>query len=204
MLVKRRFYRLHNTDSTVATSAAPIPAPTPAAPAPAAPQPTPPQEKTSFSLEYVQELRAESAKYRTSAKEAREAAEAADQRVKEAEKAAETKTKAAEDAANARIIRAELKAVAIKAGMVDLDGLKLADLSSVKLDDKGEVSGAEELMTALKAAKPYLFQQAPASTTQTQQPAPKKEDPKPFDARTATDEERAAKARELGITLKKR
>jgi hypothetical protein len=207
MLLKRRFYAPFNSEPGAGSSApAAVPA-APAAPAPGAPPapaPAPQQERTSFSLEYVQELRAENAKYRTNAKDAKDAAEAADKRAKDAEAAAEAKAKAANDAANARIIRAELKAVAIKAGMVDLDGLKLADLASVKLDDKGEVVGAEELMAALKTAKPYLFQQAPTSTTQTQQTPPKKEDPKPFDARTATDEERAAKARELGISVKKR
>ena len=30
--------------------------------------------------------------------------------------------------------------------MIDLDGLKLADLSSVKLTEAGEVEGAEALM----------------------------------------------------------
>lgn len=205
LISKRRFYRFHNTDHAGAPSAAPTPAPAPTpTPQPAAPAAPAPGEKTSFSLEYVQELRAESAKYRTSAKEAREAAEAADQRAKDAEASAEAVKQKARTESDARIIRAELKAVAIKAGMVDLDGLKLADLSSVKLDDKGEVVGAEDLMASLKQAKPYLFAQPPTTTTQTQTPAPKKEDPKPFDARTATDEERAAKARELGLTIKKR
>lgn len=203
LISKRRFYHLHNTDPAGAPSAPPAP-PAPAAPQPAAPPNASAPEKTSFSLEYVQELRAESAKYRTSAKAAQEAAEAADKRAKEAEIAAEAVKQKARAESDARIIRAELKAVAIKAGMVDLDGLKLADLSGVKLDDKGEVVGAEDLMEGLKKAKPYLFAQAPTTTTQTHTAPPKKEDPKPFDARTATDEERAAKARELGLTLKKR
>ena len=151
----------------------------------------------------MQELRAENAKYRTNAKDAKDAAEAAAAKTLEAESAAASKIAAAEVKANERIIRAELKAEAIKAGMVDLDGLKLADLSAIKLDDKGEVVGAAELMKTLKESKPYLFGQPP-STTQTQTTAPKKEEPKPFDARTATDAERAAKAKELGLTLKKR
>lgn len=208
MLIKRRFYSVRDTatggDGGVSTGGGATPAAPAAAPATPAPAGAPQApEKTSFSLEYVQELRAENAKYRTSAKEAKEAAEAAEKRVKDAEKAAEAKARDAEDKATARIIRAELKAAAIKAGMVDLDGLKLADLSGVKLDDSGDVVGADDLMKALKESKPYLFGQ-PQSTTQTQQTPPKKEEPKPFDARTATDEERAARAREMGITLKKR
>lgn len=56
-----------------------------------------------------------------------------------------------------RLIRAELKAEAIRAGMVDMDGLKLIDLSEVKLRADGEVDGAPALMTRLKKAKPWLF-----------------------------------------------
>ena len=70
---------------------------------------------------------------------------------------ADLKVTAAHTAANERLLRSELKAEAIKAGMVDLDGLKLADLSKVKLNDSGEVEGADALMTDLKKAKPYLF-----------------------------------------------
>ena len=46
-------------------------------------------------------------------------------------------------------------------------------------------------------------QQAPATTASTA-PAPKAQQAptKPFDARTATKDERAAKARELGIRIK--
>jgi hypothetical protein len=55
--------------------------------------------------------------------------------------------------------------------MVDLDGLKLADLSTVKLNDAGEVEGADALMTALKEAKPYLFA-APTGTSRPGDPPP--------------------------------
>ncbi len=206
MLIKPRFYPLRDSNDPGGTGAPATSPATPVAPtatvAPVAPHAAP-EPKTTFSLEYVQELRAENAKYRTNAKEAKDAADAAAAKALEAENAATAKITAAEAAANDRIIRAELKAEAIKAGMVDLDGLKLADLSAIKLDDKGEVVGASELMKALKEAKPYLFGQA-QSTTQTQTTPPKKEEPKPFDARTATDEERTAKAKELGLNLKKR
>jgi hypothetical protein len=55
--------------------------------------------------------------------------------------------------------------------MIDLDGLKLADLSTVKLNDAGEVEGADALMTALKEAKPYLFK--PPTGTSNPNPPPK-------------------------------
>jgi hypothetical protein len=56
-----------------------------------------------------------------------------------------------------RLIRAEMKAEAIRAGMIDLDGLKLLDLSTVKLNEKGEIDDAPGLMAQFKKAKPWLF-----------------------------------------------
>ena len=56
-----------------------------------------------------------------------------------------------------RLIHAELKAEAVRAGIVDLDGLKLLDLSTAKLNDKGEVEGAATMLANLKRDKPWLF-----------------------------------------------
>jgi hypothetical protein len=57
-----------------------------------------------------------------------------------------------------------LKAEAIRAGMVDLDGLKLVDATVVTLTEDGEVPGAAALMQSLRRAKPWLFGQASASS----------------------------------------
>ena len=62
-----------------------------------------------------------------------------------------------ERALDARVVRAELRLAAHQAGMIDLDALKLADLSMVTLNDAGELEGADVLMAELKEAKPYLF-----------------------------------------------
>jgi hypothetical protein len=72
---------------------------------------------------------------------------------------AELERRLAEHQAQAeqRILRAELKSEAIRAGMVDLDGIKLADLSSVKLDPAGDVTGAADAIKALRKTKPWLF-----------------------------------------------
>jgi hypothetical protein len=72
---------------------------------------------------------------------------------------------------DARLIRAELKAEAIRAGMVDLDGLKLIDPSDVKLGADGEVEGAPALMIQLKKVKPWLFGGASLSSTAIPPPA---------------------------------
>ena len=71
--------------------------------------------------------------------------------------ALERELAAARESIDARLIRAELKAEAVRAGMVDLDGLKLVDTGPLKLDQAGEVMGATQLMAELKRSKPWLF-----------------------------------------------
>jgi len=171
------------------------PDPDPAGGAPSSgPAPSPsqaPAEPQTFSREYVRELREEAATQRRSRQEAEAQAKTHEENAKKAAAEAEAKVTAAQTAANDRIIRAELKAEALKAGMVDLDGLKLADLSKVKLNaETGEVEGAEALMTDLKKAKPFLFG-APASTSHAGTKPPKPGDPEVKDARTMTAEEYA-------------
>ena len=130
----------------------------PPPPAPPAPQPQ------SFSAEYVRELREESKGYRLKAQETEQKAQEALKKATDAETAANAKIAEATSAADKRVIRAELKAEALKAGMIDLDGLQLADLSAVKLNDKGEVEGGAAAIEALKKAKPYLFGATSTST----------------------------------------
>lgn len=147
-------------------------------PAPA-PAPAPAQ---SFSAEYVKELREENKAWRLKHEAATREAEEHKTAAQRAADEAKAKIAQASTAAEQRIVRAELKAAAIKAGMIDLDGLKLADLSSVKLAEDGSVDGADALMESLKTSKPYLFG-TPNSTTN---PAPKP-GPKPAEVKKATD-----------------
>jgi uncharacterized membrane protein YqiK len=161
------------------------------------PNPPPIKEPETFSRDYVKELREENKGLRLKAIEMQQRAEKAEKTAETAEaqiaaakaeaeaaikkvsdeaeaKVAEATT-AATTAANERVIQAELRTAATAAGMRDLDGLKLADLSSVKLNDKGEVEGADALLAALKEGKPYLFGEPPKSTTtnvSTQTPKP--------------------------------
>lgn len=132
------------------------------------------KEPEAFSAEYVKELRRENAHYRTRAKEFEDTSQKA---IKDAE---ELVSKAKVEA-DARIIRAELKAAAIKAGMLDLDGLKMADLDKVVLTENGELAGVEALMEQLKKDKAYLFG---SSTTTHTGKAP---DPNPPTPKRALD-----------------
>jgi len=76
-----------------------------------------------------------------------------------------------------RIVRAELKVEAVRAGMVDLDGLKLVDIKDVELTSDGELANAAALMTHLKRVKPWLFggtsSSSPASPPPAQPPRQK-------------------------------
>lgn len=151
--------------------------------------PTEVKEPQTFSLEYVKELRAESKGYRLKLFETEQKAQTAETARAAAQTDADKKVADAAAAADQRIIRAELKAAALKAGMVDLDGLKLADLTKVKMNDKGEIEGADALMDEMKKAKPYLF--GTVSTSSTVVP-PKPDDNKPKLAKDMTKEEYAA------------
>ena len=94
--------------------------------------------------------------------------------------------------AETRLMRAELKAEAIRAGMVDLDGLKLLDQSAIKLTPSGDVDGIGPLMAQLKRDKPWLFVGASSSSPLTPPPA---QPPRQKRATEMTDAEyRAARA----------
>jgi hypothetical protein len=103
------------------------------------------------------------------------------------------------DEANQRLLHAELKAHAIRAGILDLDGLKLLDTSRLILGEDGTVTDAEQSVAGLKRDKPWLFgKSAPALNSSHPATAPQAELPK---ARKATDmsfdEWQAARARLL-------
>lgn len=89
--------------------------------------------------------------------------------------------------------RAELKVEALRAGMVDLDGLKLIDPASISPPgEEGVESDAATVMARLKRAKPWLFAGASSSSTAS---APKAEPPRTRHATELNDAEwRAARA----------
>jgi len=94
--------------------------------------------------------------------------------------------------AQTRLIRAELKVEAVRAGILDLDGLRLLEISDAKLGADGEVENAAELVGQLRRAKPWLFNAGSSSSAASVPPAqPLRQKP----ATEMTDEEyRAARA----------
>jgi len=163
------------------------------------PPPKNPEQKPApaqtFSAEYVHELREEAKNWRIKAqdfeKEAKTAKEAADKVILEAKESAT----AAETAANERIKRAEIKASAIAAGMIDLDGLKLADLSKVTMKEDGSFEGVDTMLAEFKTAKPYLF--GTPNTSTTVKTAPENKTPEAKKATEMTDAEYKAAKTEL-------
>jgi predicted signal transduction protein with EAL and GGDEF domain len=88
-----------------------------------------------------------------------------------------------------RLLAAGLREEALRAGMIDLDGLKLIDISEIQLGDDDRIVDGRRIMAELRRTKPWLF--SPASTSNaaavpTSQPARQKQ------AMEMTDEEYAA------------
>ncbi len=175
------------------------------------PAPPGPQNVAGFAPEYVTGLRDTlKAAQNEAAANLRRAQEAED-RAKQLEATAAESIAAAERIAQARISEIENKArermiaealadAAKKAGMLDPEGLKLLDTSTVTLNDKGEVDGVETLMEEAKKAKGWLFRSqsgAPPAPVTTSQPLPPPS-PRPGTPKRATDmtpeEWRAARA----------
>jgi hypothetical protein len=64
-----------------------------------------------------------------------------------------------------RLILAELKVEAMRANMIDLDGLQFLDMSHVRLNERGDVAEGAELIGRLKREKPWLFAAPSSSST---------------------------------------
>ncbi|HKM64190.1 MAG TPA: hypothetical protein VJY39_17040 [Acidisphaera sp.] len=79
--------------------------------------------------------------------------------------ALERQLAAVQQEAEARLIGAELRAQAMRAGIIDLDGLKLLETTALRVNERGEVDGAAEAVAALKRSKPWLFTAATSSST---------------------------------------
>ena len=72
----------------------------------------------------------------------------------------------------ARVAQAELKAEAVRAGMIDLDGLKLIDPASLRVTQSGEVEDAASVLARMKREKPWLFGAGASSSAAANPPRP--------------------------------
>jgi len=120
-----------------------------------------PESKGQITDGYVSELRDENKKRRHENEELSKKM----QETENSAKAALEEVKALQEKANKKILRAELKVSAAKYGLRDLDDIQLADLSSIKIDDNGDVLGVDEALSALKEKKGYLFEEVSTSNS---------------------------------------
>lgn len=94
----------------------------------------------------------------------------------------------ARETANARIVEAEVRVLAMRAGMIDPDGVRLLDLSGVAINADGGVTGGDAAITVARATRPWLFFNA-----RTASPEP----PPPRDMRDTADARRMSHAEYL-------
>ncbi len=95
-------------------------------------------------------------------------------------------------ALRARLVQAELRTAAARAGMVDLDGVKLVDAAGLSVNEAGELELAGAIMVKLRQEKPWLFGRVSSSSLAA---APRAVPPKAKTAMEMTvDEWRIARA----------
>lgn len=105
--------------------------------------------------------------------------------------AAEAELDMARRDSESRLKRAELKVEAVRAGMIDLDGLKLVDPEQVTFDEEGGASNAAAVIDMLRRKKPWLFG---AQSSSSSAAAPPADPPRSRHAREMTEAEwRAAR-----------
>jgi hypothetical protein len=114
--------------------------------------------------------------------------------LRERTEALERRLAETEQEARSRIIRAELKVEAVRAGILDMDGLKLLDFHEVQVTPGGELANGADLIAQLRRAKPWLFS-APSSSSGAN--APPAQPPRLKLATEMTDEEYRAARTEL-------
>ena len=63
-----------------------------------------------------------------------------------------------------KLVQAELRTAAARAGMIDLDGVKLVDTAGLAVNEAGELLGGSEIMGKLRQEKPWLFGRSSSSS----------------------------------------
>ncbi len=146
----------------------------------------------------LKEYRDEAQAYRLQAEAEKAAAAKAAEEARTALLAeTDAKIAAAKLDADNRLIGAELKAAALRAGLEDPDLLKLMDRSALTIGDDGEVVGIDEAVKAFKTAKPYAFRDPKSTTTTTKPPATATK----TEFKDLSAEQKAAQLRTLGVPV---
>ncbi|MCK5609132.1 hypothetical protein KAR91_45075 [Candidatus Pacearchaeota archaeon] len=155
----------------------------------------------------VKKLRKENAKKRIENKELRDKLVEAEAKKAEAgekndskEEKSPSQDKKLLEVMNQRLIRAELKAAALKAGLLDIDALKMFDISSLEVTDVGDVIGIENLIEEMKESKAWAFNQQ-AKDTSSAKKTPGASAPSSKNALEMSDDEYAVEAKKHGINV---
>lgn len=64
----------------------------------------------------------------------------------------------------AKLVQAELRTAAARAGMIDLDGIKLVDTSNLAVNDSGDLVEATDIIARMRHEKPWLFGRGSSSS----------------------------------------
>lgn len=98
-----------------------------------------------------------------------------------------------------KLIDAELKAVAIAAGIKDLDFIKMIDPKSFVIKDDGTIDGIEKAVSDLKTSKPLLFGAEKKFSSSKGETLPEGEKTAKVDAFALSDTEYMAQKARLGL-----
>ena len=105
------------------------------------------------------------------------------------------------DQTDARVLRAELKAAAVQAGIVDADAVALLPLDGVSLGTDGNMKLPDGYFDAARQARPWLFKSAAATSTGNPTAPPPPGDLKPRRAADMTEAERRAWLAREGVSM---
>jgi hypothetical protein len=119
------------------------------------------QAETDAKLKRLEEFeKAEEERKKAAMTEAEKLKAEKEEADKKAQEAAD-QAKKAQETANQRIINTEIRSIARSMNANDPnDVLALLDKSGIEMDDEGNVKGVEDVVKALKEAKPWMFKVA--------------------------------------------
>lgn len=125
-----------------------------------------------FTKEYVEDLRTESKNLRQKLAESEKLkADEISAKDNEHKTALEQKISEVSGTYKKELMLTKVQVEAVKAGIIDLDGVKLADFSKVSFDEENNLVGSNELIEDLKKNKPYLFKKTDKTTYEKDPPA---------------------------------